>query len=671
MSEDLDPIASRGRRPTWVVAVAVVTVLAAVLAVALTVVEHRDGAGDPAAAAERFFNGLAGRDVIGTLEALPPSERATLVAATPDLVSELSRLGLVTGLDPRGVAGLTISAQDLQFRTVKLTERVQAVDVVAGRFTIVGDNAALPVTDEGRAVLDEFGVDPASAEDGLLYRRDFAQFPFRLVAVDEGGRWHISLQYTVAENLRPTSAADRALGGGRVGAGAADPEGAVRDLIDAYVAGEGARALAALDPDEAAVFADYARVFVPDLDTSRGAGTLDRLDLTTSGDGATRTVKIQELEADLDDDVQTIHVEAGDGCLTTTYRFGDEDPYARFQACGRGTDTKELGVAGAGEAEQEREREERARQEREREEREREAARRAVQEREGQEQASGEAGGTTSTTEPSAGPEKPPIKGTAAEAAREEQENARQTRPIDNAFSALALFGNGSELPPVIVVERDGRWYVSPVRTLVGGVLDTLRRAPDAEEAAAIVRDVRDELEPRRSVVLEEAADPDNILFGPPAERKNPLVPKCFVRLASIGGEEAVNAYGADCVNHLVATGRARAEDTPRLLDLGACLEAEPTAPPDPGAGLRRLFLTDRAVRACLQAEVDAGTADPSVFDELNAPEDQVCYGPYQALAADAPEADWAAADAAVAACASERLDGPASPVDVPATSSP
>lgn len=626
-----------GRRPTWVVVVAVVTVLAGLLAVALAVIEGRDGAGDPATAAERFFTGLSSRDVVGTFEALTPAERTPLVAATPDLLAELSRLGLIGPVDARSVAGLSVGAEDLQFRTVKLSDRVEAVDVVAGRFTVVADDAALPVTDDGRAVLDEFGVDPATSPDGVLYRRDFAQYPFRLVAVEDGGGWHISLAYTVAENLRPTDAADRAIGGGRIGNGAADPEGAVRELVGAYVDGDPARALASLDPDDTGVFADYARVFVPDLDTPRGAGTLHRLDLTTTGDGPQRTVRVDALDADLDDVVQTIHVEAGDGCLSSAYRFGDDPPYARFTACGRGTDRKVIGE-GAADADVDAD---------------------AAAERESLGESASSA---TTTTVPSAGPEKPPIKGTPEEARREREENARQTRPIDNAVAALALFGNGSELPPFTVVEHDGRWYVSPVRTLVGGVLDTLRRAPDPEAAAAIVREVRDELEPRRSLVLEEAADPDNILFGPPAERKNPLVPACFVRLASIGGEGAVNRYGGDCVAHLIATGRARPEDTPLLFGQGDCLEAEPTAPPDPGAGLRRIFLTDRAVRRCLQAEVDAGRADPSVFDALNAPADQVCFAPYQALAAEAPEADWAAADAAVLACAQDRIGGPSSP---------
>ena len=52
------------------------------------------------------------------------------------------------------------------------------------------------------------------------------------------------------------------------------------------------------------------------------------------------------------------------------------------------------------------------------------------------------------------------------------------TRGRDNPVANLAIFGGGADLPTFTVVERNGRWFISPVRTLLHTLADTVAQLP-------------------------------------------------------------------------------------------------------------------------------------------------------------------------------------------------
>src|SRR5205823_347014 len=114
------------------------------------------------------------------------------------------------------------------------------------------------------------------------------------------GRWYVSLWYTVAETVRRhANAAVPAFGQGVGARGAATPEEAVRQLVDAGVRLDVRRAVELTPPDEAAALHDYAPLFVGKADesarrmrTEGTAITVKALDVhaTTHGDRAVATI---------------------------------------------------------------------------------------------------------------------------------------------------------------------------------------------------------------------------------------------------------------------------------------------------------------------------------------------------------------------------------------------
>jgi hypothetical protein len=56
------------------------------------------------------------------------------------------------------------------------------------------------------------------------------------------------------------------------------------------------------------------------------------------------------------------------------------------------------------------------------------------------------------------------------------------TKPMDggNPITALAIFGGGVDLPTFTVVERNGRWFISPARTLLDSTVSTLEGMNEA-----------------------------------------------------------------------------------------------------------------------------------------------------------------------------------------------
>ena len=90
-------------------------------------------AGSPEEAVERLFAAVSDEDVLGVLEALPPSERDALSGNLSQIVEELKRLEvLARDADLGRVAGLDLAFEHLELSSTSLGDDVSVVRVDGG-----------------------------------------------------------------------------------------------------------------------------------------------------------------------------------------------------------------------------------------------------------------------------------------------------------------------------------------------------------------------------------------------------------------------------------------------------------------------------------------------------------------------------------------------------------
>lgn len=295
------PPAPRRSRRVVAVAVGIVALLAA-SAFAVVSITGGDGSGSPEDAVRALLDAGSHEDLIGVMEALPPGERAAIMDPVKDIAGELKRLGILdSGLDLSNVGGL-----DLEFRDVELTSRPLAdgiAEVSITRGTAYGRSIPqdLPIGPELDRIMKGWGGSAATTVPASTSTEDMAGV--RLVAIDEGGGWHVSLFYSIAEAARRDS--DKPLppfGHGVEARGAASPEAAVEDMVRAATALDVRRLIELTPPDEMRALHDYAPLFIDDADRAaadmRQSGTsvqIDDLVTEAKGSGDTRHVGVKKI----------------------------------------------------------------------------------------------------------------------------------------------------------------------------------------------------------------------------------------------------------------------------------------------------------------------------------------------------------------------------------------
>jgi hypothetical protein len=298
-----------------------------------------------------------------------------------------------------------------------------------------------PLTEQARRDLETYAdltVDPA----GMSLTRDFSTEPLRVVAIREGGGWHVSLAYSVAELVRSASGAEfPEMGKGPPSIGANAPEEVVSDLFNAYANADSERLVTLMHPDESRALYDYAPSFQPHLHelamiaAERGTYDVQLNDLETEveGAGSMRTVRVRSFDLEIHDELKKAHLTFDGRCLHLDHRIGDDaEPYEKWDRCDNDL----------------------------------------------------------------------PKPGDAA-------------MPLENPVVNLSIFGGGVDLPTFVVVERGGRWFLSPARTVLDSIVSTLRgRSPEAVDAFA-----------RRFADSVRAAAGEG-LSGNPVESTEPLDPE-------------------------------------------------------------------------------------------------------------------------------------------------
>ncbi len=407
---NVSPVPGASRLSASVLAVLIVlAVLGSTLAVlAFT---RDDGAPSPEAATRRLMDTIAAGDALSALGQLPPGERKTLVDSAGRVGSELQRIGLLTTDGGQPITDASIRFDNVELRATDLAKDMAKVELATGTMTVTLPPGAAPLTDHARKLLDrDAGADIAAA--GGTWRRDFAAQPLDVVAIREGGGWHVSLAYSFAEAVRASQAvAFPEMGKGPAGTGDETPESSLVDLFRAYADGNPERMVTLLNPDEVRSLYDYAPLFLPGLwDASKAAEATKTYDIqlnhvtaAVDGSGSTRTVRVTSLDMDMRDELKKTHVTFDGRCLHADHRIGDTDqPFASLDRC------------------------------------------------DGEQQRS---------TDP----------------------DAFRDNPIVN----LAIFGHGAQFPTLTVVERNGRWFISPVRSALDSIIATLQTMP-ADQPDAI-----------------------------------------------------------------------------------------------------------------------------------------------------------------------------------------
>ena len=304
-----------------------------------------DGADSPEAAVHQMFAAIDHEDAIGVVESLPPGERKVLRDPLVDSTKELQRLGVLKGFSLTDVPGADLKVTGLTTETTKLGDGVVLVDVTGGTISGTSIPKDVPLGENLRKAIEDNGGTVDLQADS--FSEDLADADLHLVAIEEGGGWHVSLAYSIAESIRSSIEDENGhpppvpdFGHGPTPIGADSPEGAVQGLVDAALDADAGKAIAMTDPEEMRALYDYAPLFLPDLarsaqgarDEDDFAVEVDRLDTSVDGDGSVRRVRITGFDVTLGSQDDNVHMVYDGTCydVTTTYsssfEFGSYDP---------------------------------------------------------------------------------------------------------------------------------------------------------------------------------------------------------------------------------------------------------------------------------------------------------------------------------------------------------
>ena len=310
---------SRRSRGTVIAAIVGVVALLGAGVFAISRVTGGDSAGGadtPEAAGQALLAAVENEDVLGVIDVLLPGERETMRGPFTDLVSELSRIDVLSeDADLSSIGGVDI---EFEAETVEI-DRTNVEDIVnlrlGGRVSGSVDGEALPI---GDLILDHTDADPSELTTESTEQEEF-EFP--LTAVRKGDRWYVSAFYTIAELARQDLDEPMDIPAQGVPAvGGASPEDAMDNVIDGIEALDLQGVIGALNPDEFEALQRYAPLFEDDaqrdIDDAGAAITFDDPEYSVSGSGNSRSVSIDYLRVNIDteDDPGTVTLE--NGCWT-------------------------------------------------------------------------------------------------------------------------------------------------------------------------------------------------------------------------------------------------------------------------------------------------------------------------------------------------------------------
>ena len=316
----------RPSRSKWLVGGAAVALLAVgaagVFAVSGLRGASNGGAASPDELGLALLSALENEDVLGAVDVLIPGERDVFRDPLVDLVSELTRLevlspdatltkiaGLDVVLENESVEVVPTNVDDI----VNITLHASATATVDGKLLPVGDL----ITDN----LDPDQLDELHSLD----ETDDEELELPVTAVLEDGRWYFSAFYTIAEAARKDALPDTEIPPVGIGAvGGESPEAAFDQILNAVEALDVRAVIQSLNPGEAGALQRYAPLFLDDaesgLDEVRFHWTITDRTIRAEGSGDTRTIFLDGLAIEGEFDGSPFSFSFSDQCFTAGFQ---------------------------------------------------------------------------------------------------------------------------------------------------------------------------------------------------------------------------------------------------------------------------------------------------------------------------------------------------------------
>ena len=251
------------------------------------------GAATPEEAVTTFVSAVEHEDVLGMIDVTLPEEVAVLRNAVESITADAKRIDVLgASFDAGGVQGIDISVDDLTLATDYLEGGLATVSATGGTVSASFDPLAFPFGAKVRALLGDAQLGgSASASIGGT------EPPALLMTVQRGGRWYVSVEYTVAEYVRRSAGWELPGPVTRSPIGFDSPEGAVNAFYDRLAALDPQGALDSFAPGEDAM-AWLAQSWMPAaaaaIERGRADGwsvAISGLTYETIGDGSHRTLE--------------------------------------------------------------------------------------------------------------------------------------------------------------------------------------------------------------------------------------------------------------------------------------------------------------------------------------------------------------------------------------------
>lgn len=312
------PEQPRRRRSKVAVGGAVVGVLAlgaaGVFAAGQLRGDNAGGAGSPEDVGLEMMSALEQEDMLGLVDLLLPGERDVFREPLIDIVSELSRVDILSAdATLADLSGLDIDMVD-EAVTVEPTNVADISNItMSATISASLDGDQLPI---GDFITDLAGddFDPSTLDQPTTTEA----FDLPMTVVEDGGRWYLSVFYTAAEAVR-AEFGDPIPEIGLEPRGGATPEGAVDALLDGVEQLDLGKVIAGINPNEAAALHRYAPLFLdsvaPMSDEIGLEWQVTRSEYDVDGSGSKRFVTVTDLRIDGTLEGSAFFIALADGCV--------------------------------------------------------------------------------------------------------------------------------------------------------------------------------------------------------------------------------------------------------------------------------------------------------------------------------------------------------------------
>jgi hypothetical protein len=236
------------------------------------------GAATPQEAVQTFVSAMNHEDILGMIDVTLPVEVDALRAAVDSIASDAKRIGvLADDFNTSGVQGLDLGVDDLELETNHLEGGLATVTASRGMFTASFDPQAFRFGQQVRSWLDAGQPVDTDVIDLALSNPHYF-----VMTVERDGRWYVSLEYTIAEYVRRAAGWEMPGPVTRAPIGFDSPEAAVTGFYETLATLDLQSAIDTFAPGEDAM-AWLAQAWIADAQSAIDRGRADGWSVQVSG----------------------------------------------------------------------------------------------------------------------------------------------------------------------------------------------------------------------------------------------------------------------------------------------------------------------------------------------------------------------------------------------------